>query len=253
MKNTLSLVIDVGNTSTSYGFYKQNRLFQSSRCLTDEFPIKLETLIEKQGNNPSFNVAISSVVPKLTQKIRKITKRHKVSRVWVVGQNLKIKIKHKYISINKLGADRLVNLYGGMRFYGKPILIFDFGTAVTCDYISAEGVFEGGLIIPGPGISFEALGQKTALLPRLKFPQDFKFFLGRDTVSGMKAGILQSYAAMTDGLIERFKKQYGRRLRVIATGGFANTIACHTHFIDVADPSLTLRGLGLALGDQKIS
>lgn len=202
---------------------------------------------------PFNNVIISSVVPKMTHNLTDVIRKRKVARVWVVGDNLKVKIEHKYININRLGSDRLINLYAGVRLFGKPLLIFDYGTAITCDYVSPRGIFLGGLIIPGPGISFEALVQKTALLPKLKFPMDFKLSLGRDTVSGMKAGILQGYAAMTDGLIERFKKQYGKQLRVVATGGYAKTIARHARLIDVADPSLTLRGLGLAWEEQKMS
>lgn len=250
----MKLVIDVGNTSTTLGLYGKGRILQSLRCPTSELPKNVINLIKKVNTYPITHAGIASVVPKMTHKIANSIKRLKSIKVWVVGQNLKPRIKHKYNNINKLGSDRLANIYGGVRLYGAPLLIFDFGTAVTCDYISANGTFEGGLIIPGPSIAFEALGKKTALLPQLNFPTKApKALVARDTISGMKAGIFQGYAAMTDGLIQRFKKQYGSRLRTLATGGFAATLAHHSHLIDVVDPLLTLEGLGLVLDDQKIS
>jgi type III pantothenate kinase len=146
----------------------------------------------------------------------------------------------------------LVNIYGAVKIYGLPLLILDYGTALTCDYVSDKGIFLGGLIIPGPEISLQALCERAALLPLIKFPTGTVPFLGRDTQAGMKAGILRGYGAMTDGLVERFQARYGRKFRVIATGGLAKAIAPYASRVDVLDPLLTLKSLVKVYKDHSV-
>lgn len=187
---------------------------------------------------------MTSVVPSITAKLAKICRSVRSSgRLYVVGKNLHVPINHKYKNIKKLGSDRLVNVYGAARLYKPPFLIFDYGTALTCDYISERGTLVGGLIIPGPEISLRGLSEKAALLPSLDFPRKYTPFIGRDTKGGMKAGILQGYGAMTDGLVERFRRRFGARFRVIATGGLAKRIYPYTQKVDILDPHLTLKSL----------
>lgn len=188
---------------------------------------------------------MTSVVPNITAKIVKICRSFGcVGTLWIVGKNLRVPINHKYANINKLGCDRLVNVYGAARLYNLPLLILDYGTALTCDYISGKGVLMGGLIIPGAEIALKALSEKAALLPTIEFPKKYAPFIGRDTQGGMKAGILQGYGAMTDGLVERFRRRFGPGFQVIATGGLAKVISPYTRKIDILDPCLTLRSLG---------
>lgn len=173
-------------------------------------------------------------------------------RPWIIGKNLRVRIRHNYRNINELGTDRLVNVYGGVKIYGAPLLIFDYGTALTCDFVSKKGVFLGGLIIPGPEISFNALSEQTALLPKIRFPKRFPSLLGNDPRGCMKAGILQSYGALTDGLVERFRRRFGNQFKVLATGGLAKTIAPYTSHLKIVDPLLTLRGLAAVYKDYVV-
>ena len=238
------LCVDVGNTSISIGEFKAGRIKRAWRYSRVKFPEFVPLFKKFVRLSPKCNVVISSVVPDITPKIRKIVGKNG----WIIGENLKIGLPHKYIPLKRLGNDRLANAYGGLRTYGAPLLILDFGTALTCDYISGKGVFEGGLIIPGPEIAWEALTEKAAQLPKLSFPRHVKksFLVGRDTRSGMEQGILQAYGSLTDGLIERFRKQYGRNLRTVATGGLARVIYPFTRKVDLLDPFLTLKSLALA-------
>ena len=243
------LCIDVGNTSVSCGLFYGRRLKRLWHWLTNNIPKIASDIRNIDSNIPIDYALISSVVPKITLKLGKIIR----SKFWVVGGNLGVRIKHNYKPLKKLGADRLVTAYGGMKLYGRPLLILDFGTALTCDYISRQGVFEGGLIIPGPEIAWEALAVRTALLPKISFPKGKSRLpvLGRDTRTGMEAGILQGYGALADGLVERFQRRFGRGFRVVATGGLASTIYPYTRRIDVVDPLLTLKSLVEAFQDRK--
>ena len=247
------LCIDVGNTSTSYGLYGGGRFLRMGHSPTVKFPRLVLKLLSNKDNIPNRHAVIASVVPKITLKIRKSLSQLRGVRIWEVGGNLQAGIKHNYKYINKLGPDRLVTAYGASRLYGAPVLILDFGTALTCDFISSKGVFEGGLIIPGPQISLQALSERAALLPSINFPKRHGSLIGRDTRGCMKAGILQGYGAMADGLVAKFRKRYGRRFRVVATGGLARTLAPYTTQIDVVDPLLTLKSLARLFRDKIIS
>ncbi len=242
---------DVGNTSASFGFYRRGRLTGVKHVSSDEFPTILGKLIANEKIDSNLSLVMSSVSPKITRKIRAAIKKKQrlKDRFWVIGEEITVPLRHKYISIHKLGSDRLANAYGAIRQYGAPLLILDYGTAITCDYISKKGIFMGGLIIPGPEISLKALSEKAALLPPIEFPRQYRPFIGRDTRGGMKAGILQGYGAMTDGLVERFRRRFKGRFQVIATGGFARVIYPHTHKIDILDPHLTLKSLARVYQD----
>lgn len=237
------LCLDIGNTSTSFGIYENGRFQRTGHILSSSVPLFVKKSLVNDSHNPSLNIIISCVVPPVLYKIMKLTARKGVrKRVLIIGKNYRLPLKHRYKNLKRLGSDRQVNAYGATRFYGAPLLILDYGTALTCDYVSSKGVFEGGLIIPGPEIALKALSEKAALLPTLGFPKKAGLF-GRDTRSGMEAGILQGYGALTDGLVERFGKHFGRKFRVIATGGLARLIARYSCKIDRLDPLLTLKSL----------
>ena len=254
----LILTIDVGNTSVAYGVFRGLRLVRSGHAASNGLPRLLSKLTGFRGIHPISDTVLSSVVPKKAQIIRKSISRVPGSRIWVIGGNIDVPMRNKYKHTKKLGSDRLISAYGAFKIYGAPLLLLDFGTALTCDYVSRKGVFEGGSIIPGPQVSLEILSERTALLPKLKRGQTPSFLkrgsdplLGRDTRECMKAGLLQGYGAMADGLIERFRKRYGRGIKAIATGGFASVLAPYTSRIDVIDPHLTLKSLARLFWDER--
>lgn len=237
------LAIDIGNTSAKIGLYSGGRLMDFTQCSNDAVPNKVKK-IALSGTIGMIDIIICSVVPKITKLFRAVLSRKKNVSLWIIGSNIKCPINHKYNKIRTLGSDRLVNIYGAIRLYRKPILLMGFGTALTADYIDARGTHLGGLIIPGPETAYRALLAKAALLPKgLPFPKHEKAFPGKTTRQCLKAGILQGYGAMADGLIDRFKSKYGKKLRVLATGGLAKIIAPYTHGIDIIDPLHSLKSL----------
>jgi type III pantothenate kinase len=124
------------------------------------------------------------------------------------------------------------------------MLVIDYGTAITFDYIDSKGVFQGGMIIPGPETAYRALAQRAALLPKnLSLPRKTKTFLGRNARECMESGILEGYGSMTDELIQRFRKRYGKNLRVLGTGGLAGVIRPYTKNIDILDPQHSIKSL----------
>lgn len=214
------LLLDIGNTSVTYGVYQEDRLVRFGKATYNNIPLIIKKCSKNGRKNIPISLVISSVVPKITRKIIKIVKQKRHISLWVVGQNLPVPLKSHYRPPSRLGIDRAVNLYGALQMYSPPLVVLDFGTALTVDYISAKGVFEGGMIIPGPEIAFQALLQRAALLPKnLRLPSKRSRFWGQTTYECLATGVLEGFSALTDGLIRRLKKRYGNKLEVIATGG----------------------------------
>jgi type III pantothenate kinase len=237
------LAIDIGNTAATIGFYEGGRLVDFGSIYYDDIP-KYALKLIKNGRNSHLDVVISSVFPKITKKVKNSIGPIKGLKIWVVGTNIPLDISHKYNDYSKLGCDRKVNAYGAIQMYRLPMLVIDYGTATTFDYIDAKGVFQGGLILPGPETAYRALGQRAALLPKdLRLPKKTKSFLGKNTRECMESGILEGYGAMTDELILRFRRRYGKNLRVLATGGFAEVIRPYAKLIDTVDPKHSIKSL----------
>lgn len=244
-------LFDIGNTAITYGLYGGGRFKVVGSALIGDIPKIIQKWSKSGWLSKYDKVVISSVVPQKTAILEKSFKRIKGLRVYVLGRNLKVPLKHNYKNYKKLGQDRIVNLYGAARIYKLPVVVFDYGTAVKADYLDKKGVFQGGMIIPGPEVSFQALIERAALLPKKeRLPKKAGAFLGRSTEECLSTGILQGYGAMTDGLIARFKAFYGKDLRVIATGGFAEHLKPYVKSFDVYDPMHSLKSLLVLAKDR---
>jgi type III pantothenate kinase len=148
----------------------------------------------------------------------------------------------QYEDPREVGADRIVNAVAGFEKYHSALILVDFGTATTFDYVSPEGAYMGGMIAPGLGISMEALFEKASKLPKVPLARPPRV-LGRNTVHSMQSGILFGYAALVDGLIDRLTADVGGEPVVVATGGLAVVIAPESRRIQHVEEFLTLDGL----------
>ncbi len=241
----LLLTIDLGNSTAAYGLFEGSRFLANGHIESNHIPFFSQLIAKSRVYKQIEKVIISSVVPELTYKIkRSIEKRIGRRSVYVVGKDLKLRVPMRY-DARKLGADRLVNIYGALHFYRPPLLVIDFGTAITFDYISKSGVFEGGLIVPGIEMSFRALVEQAALLPKVKELAPVKGLVGRNTRTAMSSGLLNGFGALADGLSGRFRVFYGRNLKILLTGGFAARIAPFMAHVDYLDPLHTIRSLDL--------
>jgi len=142
-----------------------------------------------------------------------------------------------------VGADRIVNAVAAYERYRDSLIVVDFGTATTFDYISKEGAYMGGAIAPGVIISCEALFQEASKLPRVEIFTRPKTVIAKDTVSSMNAGIVFGYAGLVDGIVNRIRKESGEASMVIATGGLAPLVAEVSETIHHVEEFLTLQGL----------
>jgi len=243
------LAIDIGNTNISFGVFRENKLVKKFSIPAKSYNIK--TLKVFLGRINIDTGIICSVVPKSTDILEKDLKRYLDLNPYILGKNVMVPIKNNYRNPGQLGQDRLVNAYAGTVLFGAPLIVIDFGTAITFDIVSGQKEYIGGMILPGLSTSLNALSQKTALLPeiRLEEPEEF---IGRDTKSGMLSGIVYGFAALTDGLIEKIHNKLGKKMKVVGTGGNIDFIAKYCSKIDKADTDLTIKGLNL-IGNNKVT
>lgn len=246
------LVIDLGNTTLTLGVFDQSELKHHWRLTTDrnrtedEYGLQMLGLLENcDMNSSSINaIVLSSVVPPLTEWVVRACQDYLKIDPLIVNADLDMNIKVLYDNPSAVGADRLADAVAVQAKYGGPACAIDFGTATTFNAITAQAEYLGGAILPGITTAAEALVSRTAKLPpiELKAPPSV---IGRNTVHAMQAGLIYGYVALVEGMVERFKRELGENMKVIATGGHVQKIADHTEVIDHVDPWLTLEGLRL--------
>lgn len=250
MEQTMILVIDVGNTHTVIGSYQGKKLTHHWRLLTepertaDEYAVLLRSLFS--ASELSFvnvqGIIVSCVVPPMTKLIEELTHKYFRQSPLNVGPGIKTGMPILYDNPREVGADRIVNAVAAYERYHDVTIVVDFGTATTFDYVTAAGEYLGGSIVPGIGISLDALFHKTAKLYRVEMVKPPKV-VGRNTVHAIQSGIFFGYTALVDGMVERIQKEHKVKARVIATGGFAALIAPESTSIEEVDEFLTLEGL----------
>lgn len=244
------LVVDVGNTNIVLGIYKGESLLHHWRISTnrsgtsDEYGMLISNLFQHAGLSIQDinSIIISSVVPPLMSVMEELCQTYLNRTPLIVGPGLKTGLNIRSENPREVGADRIVNAVAAIELYGTPLIVVDFGTATTYDYIDEQGQYLGGAIAPGIGISTEALYQRAAKLPRIDLVRP-KSTVGRNTVASMQSGIVFGYAGQVDGIVSRMREELASDAKVIATGGLAGLIANESSVVDVVNPLLTLEGL----------
>jgi len=240
------LAADIGNTNITFGIFQDKRLVRRFNIPARSYGLKkLKGLL---GKNDVDDSIICSVVPQLTRVLKKDLKKILPERPLIIGKDIKVPLVNRYRNPAQVGQDRLVNAYAGIMLYGAPLVVVDFGTAVTFDVVSKDKEYLGGFILPGLEISLDALAQRTALLPSIKLGKP-KEFIGGDTKSSMLSGIVYGFAALTDDLVIRIKKKIGKNTKVIGTGGNINLIGTYCRKFDKIDRNLTLKGSNFLFRD----
>ena len=253
------LALDIGNTNTVLGLFKDGRLVHDWRIRTevnmtiDEYAITLRSLfaVHDIPLGSVTDVIISCVVPPVLNSAERFCQRYFRTTPLVVGPGIRTGMPILYDNPKEVGADRIVNAVAAYEQRKDAVIVVDFGTATTFDYISERGEYMGGVISPGIMISCEALFQKASKLPRVEIFARPPSILAKNTIASMNAGIVYGYAGLVEGIISRMKKEVNREIYVIATGGLAPLIASECPLIDAVDDYLTLKGLRIIFDRNK--
>lgn len=246
------LAIDIGNTNTVVGVYRDSELAAVWRIRTDrkatgdELALSVEGFLRAKGIEPGGiqAVAVASGVPPLNDAIQAMSSSLFGVEPFFVEGSSDMTPEINYGPPGDVGPDRIANAIAAAEKYGTPAIVVDFGTATTFDAVAEDGSYVGGAIAPGIRISTEALTSLTSRLPRVEAKAP-AHAIGRSTVESMQSGIVYGFAGQVKELVSRIKKELGGQAKVIATGGLADLIAPECGVIEFIDHNLTLEGIRL--------
>jgi type III pantothenate kinase len=245
------LVVDIGNTNIVIGVYDDDKLLAHFRLDTknrrteDEFAVIMSQLFSLNGISIKDvrDAVISCVVPPILNTMTRFCARTFDCDPLIIGPGIKTGVPINIDNPRELGADRIVNAAGALARYSPPLIIVDFGTAITLDAISAKGEYIGGVIAPGMRLSLNALYHHAAKLPEVEIAKPASV-IGRNTISCMQSGAYYGFASLVDGIVNRMKPLLSPpEAMVIATGGEARLVAHASTTIEKVEENLTLEGL----------
>jgi type III pantothenate kinase len=247
------LLFDIGNTHTHIGLANDHRVLKQINVPTREWSGgKAAAFVKKFAGAKKINGAIlCSVVPRATPLVRKTVRALWKLFVLELTPETLSGVGIDYPKPDSIGPDRLANAVAARKRFGAPVVVVDFGTAVTFDVVDARGNYVGGIITPGLAAMTDYLHEKTALLPKIKI-REVKSAIGKSTEHAMLVGAVQGYRGLVRELIGELKRELKAKiLPVVATGGYAELIAAKMPEISAVEPALTHEGLRLVWSANK--
>lgn len=246
------LCLDVGNSQIHGGVFEEDTLRTQFRKSThplgasDEFGVFFTSVLRENGVDPHSisQVAVCSVVPAAAYPIRSASMKYFHREPFLLQAGVKTGLRVRYRNPHEVGPDRIAGaIAAAQRRPANNIIVVDCGTATTFDVVTAEGDYLGGAILPGIGISVEALAGKTARLPSVEIMRPAAA-LGRSTVESIQAGIYHGHVGAIRHLVSELSREAfgGTRPYVVGTGGFARMLLAENLFDEVV-PELVLLGL----------
>lgn len=254
-----SLTIDIGNTQTVAGCYDEGgnllqsfRLQTDRRATSDELYAFLDNSLKRIGLHwmAVDRAVLATVVPELELQWRDLLKRlAPIKKLVSVDYKAPWSFDIDFPVPSQIGADRLANVEGGIK-YGSPVILIDAGTAITFDIVdtvAGRPTYIGGVIIPGLEISLNALVGRTSRLPAvsLRKPPEDCSVVGKSTEAAIQSGLLNGFGCMIDGMVDRIRAERGfpESVPVISTGGHGYVIRKYATRVNEFSPDLTLEGL----------
>lgn len=244
------LAVDIGNTSIVLGGFASDTLQFVARLSTDlhgtldEYAMRISGALALHGIDKSSvrGAIISSVVPPLNETVKQALRFLFGQEPLMIGPGIKSGICIRCDMPSSVGADLIASAVAAHYLYKSPCLIIDIGTATKMSVVDEHGAFIGASIIPGVNMGLNALAEQTAQLPKISLETPAKV-IAKNTVDCMRSGVLFGNASMIDGMIDRIRRELGKDLLILATGGMASTVIplCE-HQIHV-DETLILKGL----------
>ena len=236
-------VVDVGNKTIHIGFADPSGVLNhckiptSTAGLDDEFGGVLRSYC---GGGACGSI-VASVVPSLNSDLARLCRKYLSAQPVFLSHETDTGISIDYDNPSEVGADRIANAVGACNLYGCPVIVVDFGTAITFDIVSGDCVYLGGVIAPGLDMASEALSKGTALLPRVERWKP-GCVIGKSTEEAIRAGIHYGACGLVERVIKELKEE-GVDGHIVFTGGGSEMVAGAIDCDVIVNPLLTLEGL----------
>lgn len=242
-------VVDVGNTSTAVGLWSDGRVSNVAHC---DGGFAEASSLALFSRNDLDALAYVSVVPKVDAKWRAFARSRALAFKQVSCKRFpfatasdKKPLCLDYPKPETIGADRLADAAGAVSRYGAPLIVMDFGTALTAAVVTRDNIWRGGVIAPGFPLMRDYLFERTAKLPQMKLGSGRAPRIGRSTEEAMRFGALVGYRGMVREIVSELQKNFNEDFRLVATGGFAKWVLSDLDIPFTIDQTLTLYGTGL--------
>ena len=244
------LAIDIGNTNIVVGCIDDKKTYFIERLSTNRTKTELEYAVDIKNVLDIYHIKkadiegciISSVVPQITNIAKLAAEKILKKDAIVLGPGVKTGLNIMMDNPGQLGADQVADAVAGIANYPVPLILIDMGTATTASVVNSKKQYVGGMILPGVGVSLDALTARASQLSGISIDAP-KHVIGKNTIECMKSGVLYSNAAALDGIIDRIEEELGEKATVVATGGLAKKIIPHCKRKIILDEELLLRGL----------
>ena len=244
------LALDIGNTNIVVGCIDQEKIYFIERLSTVRTKTELEYAVDIKTVLDIYSVhsrdiegcIISSVVPQITNIAKLAVEKILQKPAMILGPGMKTGLNIKMDNPSQLGADLVADAVAGIAEYKAPMIIIDMGTATTASVVNKEKQYIGGMIMPGVGVSLDALVSRASQLSGISIEAPQRV-IGKNTIDCMKSGVLYSNAGAIDGIIDRVEEELGEAVTAIATGGLAKKIIPHCKREIIIDDDLLLKGL----------
>jgi type III pantothenate kinase len=248
------LAIDAGNTNIVFALVDgagdirtRWRIATDPRRTADQYAVWLHQLLELEGYSKAdvTSVAIGTVVPRALHNLEVLASKYFGVTPLIAGKSAEgWPIRLDVDEPHNVGADRALNAIAAHAKHKGDLIVIDFGTATTFDWVGADGAYKGGIIAPGINLSLDALVNAAAKLPRIAIEEPAKgAVIGRTTADQMLSGVYWGYVALIEGLVRRMAGEIGGTPTVVATGGLAHLFDKNTDVFDAIEPDLTIQGL----------
>lgn len=247
----MKLLIDVGNTAVKWGLCEAGVIVKSGHYMHRGSDVGVLAEQYWSGLSVPAGICIANVAgTQLAQQLSGwIETRWGITPVFIATTGQACGVTNAYAVPGSLGVDRWAALIGAHHHGGGATCIVDCGTAITLDMLAADGVHQGGLILPGIEMMKQMLLKNTAVVNTSTTQQAAKLF-AMSTGDAVNSGALYMAAAAIDRTVGDMAEALGIAADVIITGGDASRIATLLAMPVRHDPELVLKGLAILAGEH---
>ena len=271
------LIVDAGNTTITFATVSEENDSIIKRYKVEEDSFQQDARLIEKTNNPASGTEITEAKNLLEKWCKDIVKALCDEELTCVGkifskavissvvmedekalELIAENIAEEYVFVNKdncgldlskysantLGADRMADMVAALDKYGNklPLIVFDLGTATTCNVLDEKARFLGGIIAPGLMTAANALLSKASKLKEYKVNEPLSI-IGNTSQGCIDSGIVYGHALMIEGIIRKVSEKLGKNCVAVMTGGNTEHIRDYIDSPFYYEPDLLLHGL----------
>jgi type III pantothenate kinase len=237
------LLIDIGNSRIKWSWARGGEL-ETERAGQGDFAA-LERACRPADASRPIEVLLASVAG--ADRVRQVAELCKVR--WDLAPRILYSreeqggVRNGYAEPAQLGVDRWLAVVGAVAVYGKPVVVWDLGTATTLDAVDGSGQHLGGWILPGPSTMLDSLAQDTRLKVPVEPGEATVIEPGHSTAECIRRGVLAAQVGALNQFMKQVEHRSGEKPRLVVAGGAADAVLGHQRIEYTRDPWLVFRGM----------